>query len=357
MEDMPISTLMGIAGFVIGLGFGALTHRTNFCTMGAISDAVAFGDMRRARAWLLAIAVTMIGAQTMHFMGMIDLGESIYLGTNINLVGAVIGGLIFGFGMVIASGCPGRNLARAGGGDLKALVVLIFIGLFGYMALRGIVGPVRAFLQNDLAIDISGSGLNDQGLGSLVAAVIGTTVEMAGLITGLVIAAALLWYCFKDAEFRSSKQYVVAGIGVGLLAVAGWWATGVLGADDFEPAPLVSLTFIAPIANSLQYLMTYTGSTINFGIATVGGAILGAFLSAKLSGKFILITFFDTADTLRNMSGGALMGMGGVLALGCTIGQGITGVSTLSITSFVAIAAIVVGGIAGIKYQERALGL
>ena len=171
------------------------------------------------------------------------------------------------------------------------------------------------------------------------------------------MAALILVFCFANAEFRHSPRNIVAGIGIGLLVTAGWYVTGVIGNDDFDPAPLVSLTFIAPTGEGLQYLMTFTGATINFGIATVGGAILGAFLSAIVGGTFIVTSFYDKKDTLRHMLGGAMMGTGGVLAFGCTIGQGITGMSTLGLGSLIALISIVIGGIVGVKYMERLVGL
>lgn len=357
MEDLSVTTLAGIFGLVIGLLFGGITHRTNFCTMGAVADVVSFSDYGRARAWLLAIAVAIIGAQSLQLAGLIDLTNSIYLGTSLNWLGGIIGGLIFGFGMVLASGCPGRNLARVGGGDLKALVVLIIVGLVAYMTLRGITGPVRLAIESASSIDVSSIGLNDQGIATILATYSGMASGTASLIVAAIAALALIAFCFKDAEFRSSANNIAAGIGIGILVTAGWWATGVMLADEFDPQPLVSLTFVAPAGNALQYLMTYTGATINFGIATVGGAILGAFLSAILGGRFMLTGFSDKADTIRHFAGAAMMGFGGVTALGCTIGQCITGLSTLALGSLIAAIAIVVGGYFGMKYLERALGI
>ena len=357
MNDLEISTVMGIGGFVIGLLFGALTHRTNFCTMGSISDAVSFGDFRRARAWALAMAVSIIGAQTLHQMDIIDLGQTIYLGTSLNWFGAIIGGLIFGFGMVISSGCPGRNLVRVGGGDLKALVVLLFIGLFGYMALRGLTAPIRTLVQSGTMFDLTAIGIDNQHIGTIMSGILAISQQAAQLGSAVIAALALLVFCFKSSEFRRSPSHIIVGLGVGLLVIAGWWFTGVLGNDEFEPAPLTSLTFIAPSSNGLQYLMTYTGATMTFGIATVGGAIFGAFLSSILAGQFNMAAFYDKKDTLRHMVGGAMMGTGGVLALGCTIGQGITGVSTLGLGSIIALLSIIAGGYAGLKYMERSVGL
>lgn len=357
MEELEVSTIMGIGGFIVGLLFGALTHRTNFCTMGSISDAVSFGDFRRGRAWLLAIAVSIAGAHALQYAGMIDLTKSIYLGSGLNWLGAIIGGLVFGFGMVIASGCPGRNLARVGGGDLKALVVLMFISLFGYMALRGLTAPVRSLIQTGSTFDLTTINISDQQLGTIIADISGIPQRTAQIGSAALVVLALLFFCFKNADFRRSSPHVVAGIGIGLLVTAGWYITGVIGGDEFEPAQLASLTFVAPSGNGLQYLMTFTGATINFGIATVAGAILGAFASAIAGGKLALTSFYDKKDTVRHMLGGAMMGTGGVLALGCTIGQGITGMSTLGLGSAIALVSIVIGGYAGIKHMERVIGL
>lgn len=357
MGEVSITTMAGFVGLAIGLLFGALTHRTNFCTMGAIADAVSFEDYGRARAWLLAIGVAIVGAQALQLLGLVDLNASIYIGANLNWLGSVIGGLIFGFGMVLASGCPGRNLARVGGGDLKALIVLVIVGLVAYMTLRGITGPVRLAIENATSIDVSSLGFADHGMATLLGTLTGMSSGTAAIILTVVIALGVLWFCFKDEEFRASPNNIAAGLGIGLLITLAWWATGVGLADEFDPQPVVSLTFVAPTGNALQYLMTYTGATINFGIATVGGAILGAFLSAILSGRFVVTGFSDRADTVRHFAGAAMMGFGGVTALGCTIGQCITGMSTLALGSLIAALAIVVGGYFGMKYLERALGI
>ncbi|MGI9405036.1 MAG: YeeE/YedE family protein [Hyphomicrobiaceae bacterium] len=357
MEEMSITTLAGLAGLIIGFGFGALTQTTNFCTMGAVADAVSFGDFKRARAWLLAVAVAIIGAQALQASGVIDLGQSIYLSSTFNWFGSIIGGLIFGFGMVLASGCPGRNLARVGGGDLKALVVLILIGFFGYATLRGITGLIRVQMETLTAVNTQSVGLADHGLGTIVSGITGMGVSTATLVMAAIVVLGLLWFCFRDAGFRASQKDIIAGLGLGALITAGWWVTGVMLADEFDPQPLASLTFVAPAGNTLQYLMTFTGSSINFGIATVFGAILGAFVAALVRGRFAISGFSDKSDTLRHFAGATMMGFGGVVALGCTIGQCISGMSTLALGSVLAFAAIVVGGVFGMKYLERALGI
>ena len=349
MSELPISTIVGGAGFVAGLVFGAVANRTNFCTMGALSDIVFMGEWKRFRAWMMALAVGLIGSQALHAAGMLDLGKSIYLQGSIGWAGAILGGLLFGFGMTMAGGCGNKTLVRLGAGNLKSLVTFMVVALFAYMTLKGMIGLARVQMESATNIAV---GAANQGVPALLVAA-GLPGAMAQWLPVLVVGGGLLVFCLKDHEFRSSPADLLGGILIGLLVPAGWWITGVLGADDFDPTPLASFTFVAPIGDSVMYLMTFTGSTINFGIAAVAGVIVGSFLAAKATGSFHFEAFADVPDMGRHLVGAAMMGTGGVLAMGCTIGQGLTGISTLSVTSFVALAAIVFGGVWGLKYMEE----
>jgi len=353
MEGMPVSTVMGISGFAIGFLFGAIALRTNFCTMGAISDMVLMGDGNRFRAWMLAIAVAMLGSQIMHQAGLVDLNKSIYLSLNLGWAGAIIGGLMFGFGMTMAGGCGNKTLVRIGAGNLKSLVVAVVLGIFAYMTLRGLTGLARVELEALTNLDLRKSGLAAQGIPDLLAKASGLSVAAARWVVTLAAAGGLLAICFKSEDFRRSPVNIAAGILLGALVPVGWYATGVIGFDDFEPAPLASLTFVNPVGNSLQYLMTFTGSKIDFGVATVGGVIAGSFVTALATKEFRVEAFTGADDMVRHMIGAALMGMGGIVALGCTIGQGLTGMSTLAITSLIAFLSIVAGGVYGMKYLEE----
>lgn len=352
LEDIPVNTQVAALAFLLGGLFGATAQRTNFCTMGALSDVVFIGDWNRFRAWMLAIAVAMVSSQGLELFEAVDLSSSIYRSVNLGWLGAIIGGLMFGFGMTLAGGCANKTLVRLGGGNLKSIVVAIVLGIFAYMTLRGLIGLARVELQEVSMIDVSGWGAANQGLPELLA-VLGAPLGATRIAVAAVIAGALAWFCFKDAGFRRSPRDIAAGLIVGLLVAAAWAVTGIVGADEFDPVPLTSMTFVAPIGEGLQYLMTFTGSTINFGIAAVGGIIAGAFLSALAGRQFHIESFTDADDMVRHLIGAALMGTGGVMALGCTIGQGITGMSTLSLGSLIAIAAIIAGGLLGLKYQEE----
>lgn len=353
MEGMPVTTWVGILGFVLGFAFGVVALKTNFCTMGAISDMVLMGDWNRFRAWTLAIAVAIIGSQGLHMAGFVDLDASIYLTPNIGWAGAIVGGLLFGFGMTMAGGCGNKTLVRLGAGNLKSLIVAIVLGIFAYMTLRGLTGLARVELEALTDVSIEGSGLAAQGIPDFVAGATGLAIEPARMAVTAVAAGLLLWFSLKSGDFRRSKANLTAGIVIGLLVTAGWYATGVLGKDEFDPTPLASFTFVNPLGNSLQYLMTFTGSTINFGIATVGGVIAGSFVAAKATGEFRIESFTDAGDMSRHIIGAALMGIGGIMAMGCTIGQGLTGMSTLALTSLIAWIAIIAGGVYGIKYLEE----
>ena len=352
MEEMEIGTVVAIAGFVLGGLFGATALRTNFCTMGAISDLVLMGSWNRMRAWIMAIGVAMLVSQAMHAFEVIDLGDSIYLTPNLGWAGAVIGGLMFGFGMTLGSGCGNKTLVRLGAGNLKSLVVAIVLGIFAYMTLRGLIGMGRVELEAATNIDLS-EGAGSQGIPDILAGLTGGSAETLRWIVTIVLAGGMLAFCFKDAAFRASRRDIAAGLIIGLLVPAAWYATGVIGFDDFDPTPLGSFTFINPTGESIMYLMTFSGSTINFGIASVGGVIAGSFLMAIATKTFRIESFSDANDMGKHLVGAAMMGTGGILAMGCTVGQGITGMSTLALGSLIALASIVAGGVYGIKYLEE----
>ncbi len=353
MEEFPVRYVVAALGFAAGLIFGATAQKTNFCTMGAISDIVFMGNWNRMRAWLLAIAVAIIGSQMLHVAGFVDLHKSVYLTPSFGWFGAIVGGWLFGFGMTLAGGCGGKTLVRVGGGNLKSVVVMLFIAVFGYMTMRGLIAMGRIPLERTLNVNLAGAKMVAQGIPDFLAALTGLALPAARTAAAAAIAAGLLWFCFRSSEFRASVHDIAAGLILGALVPASWIITGVIGNDPFEPVPLASLTFVAPVSESIQYLMTFTGSSITFGIATVGGVIAGSFLAAAAGKNLRVEAFMDARDMGRHMTGGALMGIGGVMAIGCTIGQGLTGVSTLALGSFIALGSIWAGGFCGMKYLEE----
>jgi uncharacterized membrane protein YedE/YeeE len=352
MMEWEVVYRVAAFGFAIGIVFGAVANKTNFCTMGAVSDWVNMGSKDRLRAWFLAIGVAIVASQIMQARGMIDLNEAIYLTPNFGWLGHVVGGFLFGVGMTLASGCGQRTLVRVGGGNLKSLVVMILLGLTAYMTMRGLLALVRVNAIEVTNVNLAASGISDQGIGTLISAAAG--LDNAALVNWVVAAllgGGLIAYAFAAKSFRRSFDNVLAGITVGLIIPAGWYVTGVIGFDDFDPVRLESYTFIAPTGESLMYLLTFTGSTISFGVAAVFGVILGSFLYVILTGRFRLETFTDRSDMLRHIFGGIAMGFGGVLALGCTIGQGVTGMSTLALGSLLSLISIVFGSALAMKVE------
>ena len=349
MYEVPITTLVGSAGLAIGIAFGAVTRRADFCALGAIADIEIHRDFRRLRSWLMAIVTAMVGTHLLHWLGVVDMYRSVYLGPDFGWFGAIVGGLMFGYGTVMARGCGGRSLIRFAGGDLKALVTLLFLGIFAYMTLRGFTGSGRNWVEGVVNMNLGARNITSQGIPDLLGVAFGLNSGLIRAALSVLATAFILWFCLKDKPFRTSVKHLGVGVAIGVLVIAGWAATGILGADEFEPAPLASMTFVRPIGDSLQYLMTFTGATVTFGIAVVGGTVVGGFIVAVFTGTFRLIGFSSAAEMPQYMIGGTLMGIGGVLALGCTIGQGITGVSTLSLGSLLALTAIVSGGVLGIS--------
>jgi uncharacterized protein len=344
---------LALGGLIIGFLFGAVLYRTNFCAMGSLSDIHNFGDYRRFRAWVLAAATALLGTQVLSSTGTVALEKSMYLAPTFNWLGHIAGGLIFGIGMVFAGGCPSRNLARAGGGDLRALLTLVMLGLVASMTIAGLIAPLRAALESATAVSLAGVG--GQGVGDILSATAGLSQPLLGMLVAASIAAAAFAFCFTDERFRRSPVHVFSGVAVGLAVVAGWAVTG-LAYDDMaiRPAPPISLTYIRPTGDTLQWLALFTAVPApGFGVTSVLGALLGAFAAAVAMRRFRLSTFSGTQDTVRNLLGAAMMGIGGVMALGCTVGQAITGVSTLALGSFLTFAAIVAGGFSGLKLLER----
>ena len=346
------SLVLLVGGLLVGIAFGAIVMRTNYCAMGSLADIHNFGDYRRFRAWILAATVSLAGTQILAAAGAVDLTKSMYLSPGINWLGNIAGGVMFGIGMVFAGGCPSRNLARAGSGDLRALFTLLVIGLVAFMAIGGIFAPARSWLEGVTTLSAHAP---TQGIGDLLALALPFPPLVLRAVATAALVVAGFAYAFADRAFRSSPVHVTSGIGVGLCVVAGWAVTG-LAFDELapRPSPPVSLTYVRPLGDSIEWLQRYTALSLpGFGVASVFGALLGAFLAAQAMGRFRIGTFSDANDTLRNIGGASMMGIGGVMALGCTVGQSLTGVSTLALGSLLTFAAIIAGGRWGLVLLEK----
>ncbi len=357
------SSLVVWGGFGLAFVFGAIANRSNFCTMGAVSDVVNMGHWGRMRMWLLAIAVAVVGTNLLFHAGLIDLPKTIYQRPTLNWLSLLLGGVLFGVGMSLAGGCANKNLVRVGGGSVRSLVVLTFLAISAYMTLKGLFGQWRASVLDPVSLDLGKMGLSDQSLASLVAQATGMDAKTALMATLWVVGLALAAFAFADKRFRANPTQWTAGLVIGAIVIAGWYLTGHLGYGEnpetlenvyfaTNTRTLESMSFVAPTAFSLELLMLWTDKSlrVTFGIATALGVIAGS-LAWALASKTFRWEGFASFDDLRNqLLGAVLMGFGGVTAMGCTVGQGLSGVSTLAIGSFIALAGIVGGSAATLKY-------
>ena len=346
-----LTSLIILAGFTLGALMGAASRWAQFCTLGAIADAVIVGDLRRLRAWILAIAVAILGTQILYLSGTVDIGQSIYLRGSFGWLGALTGGAIFGFGMALVGTCGYGTLIRLGGGDLRALIDLGTLGIFAYLTLSGPLAYVRTAVVE--RVDLTPSTLDNPAIPDLFALVSGLPEGAARWIVTVSVAGSLLYFCFRDRGFRSCRKEMAAAVVMGLAVCAAWLTTGYLGHDTFDPKPPVSFTFVRPLGDSVLYAMLSSGMALNFGIASVAGVLLGAHLVARAQGDLHREGFDGDREMVRHLTGSALMGIGGVLALGCTIGQGMSGISTLALSAPLALVAIFTGAALGLRYLEE----
>jgi uncharacterized membrane protein YedE/YeeE len=357
-----LALLVTALAFALAFVFGAVATRVSFCTMGAISDVANFGDWRRMRMWLLAIAVAIAGTALLQSAGLIDTAKTIYTGARVPWLSHVVGGALFGFGMTLASGCGSKTLIRAGAGNLKSLVVLTFLAIGAYMTLKGAFAPLRAFGLDPVRLDLGAIGAKTSDLPTLAAA-----AGIGGLARWLplLVVAGLAWFVFANREFRGSRELVIGGLVVGAVIVGGWYVSGHLGYLAEDPRTLEehfvatdsgrmeSFSFVAPAAYLLELLILWTDQSrvLTFGIAAVLGMLAGSLAMSLATRTFRWEGFGSVEDIGNHIAGGLLMGFGGVTALGCTIGQGLTGVSTLAIGSILSLGAIVAGCLLALRYQ------
>ncbi|WP_025034908.1 YeeE/YedE family protein [Bradyrhizobium sp. DOA9] len=344
---MESTQLVILSGLVIGLVYGAVGLLSGFCLMSSMRGFLAEGDGRLVRTYALAIAVAIAASQLLAGSGTVDLGKSIYLQPSFSPAVLFLGGLLFGYGMVLSNGCGARALVLLGRGNLRSFVVVTVLAIAAQMTLKGLIAPGRIALVQATQTTVAANSLPS------LLATLGLTESHSRPLAAAATIVALILFAFAHPAFRRAPGQIVAGIIVGLLVAGGWLVTGYLGADDFNPVPVTSLTFVAPIADSLQYAMLSTGLTLNFGIATVAGVFAGSLVTALATGRFKLEGYSSPRHMLRSATGAALMGIGGVMAFGCSIGQGLTGVSTLALGSFVAVAGILLGTAAGLRGALR----
>ncbi len=359
--DLPTLRATVLAAvFALSFVFGAVAQRLGFCTMGAIADAVSFGDTTRLRQWLFAIGVAVLGTQLLAASGAIDTAAAIYTTPRFTWLAYLVGGLCFGFGMVLAGGCGSRTLVRIGGGNLKSLVVFVVLGVTAFITLKGAFALFRIAALEPASVHFA----SPQDLPSLLGARFGVDVGQLHAALGTALAACLVIWALRSVPFRTPEN-VLGSATLGAVVVAIWYVSGHLGHLAEHPVTLEetyvatasgrmeSLTFVAPIAHTLEWLMFTSDKSrvLTLGVVAVLGTIAGSAAYAIAARRFRWEGFASTEDTANHLVGAILMGFGGVTALGCTIGQGISGLSTLALGSFLAFGAIVGGAVLGVKYQ------
>ena len=370
--ELEIYRQVLLAGFLIALALGAVAAKTNFCTMGAVSDLVNMGDSGRMRAWVLGMAVAVAGVAVLEYLGLADMtltqsaetGRPPYRAPVFPWPRFLLGGLLFGVGMTLGSGCGNRTMVRIGGGNLKSVLVLAAMGAAGYLMIFTDFGYL-AFLQwmEPAFVDLPALGVADQSLGALAAGLSGLPADLAGPAAGLLTAALLLAWALRSPDFLRSRDNVLAGAALGLCVAAAWYVTaGPMGQGLLEEVEFLderpygvgaqSLTFVQPAALLIRWLETgFAAQFANFALLAGAGVVAGAFLHAVAARRFRLEWFRSGGDALRHVLGGLLMGFGGVLAIGCTIGQAVSGVSTLALGSFLTFASICLGSALTMKVQ------
>lgn len=362
VELSSLKQLVLVSAFALAcvLGFGM--QRSQFCSLGAISDVFVMQSWSRARQWCIAVAVAMIGTHFLYAGAWIDIHQSFYTGSKLLWLSHLVGGIMFGVGMSIASGCGARNLVRLGGGSLKSLVVLLVMGVFAQMTLRGVFGVVRVNTVDQVFIELQ----TKQDLASLIGTVVPVSTPSLALGLSLLVGFGLFLFALKDPEFRRHGQWWV-GILVGLVVVGCWFVSGHLGfvpedPNTLEPLFLAtnsgrmeSVSLVGPTAYLLDYLTLFsdTSKTMSIAIVLALGILIGSFASALQKGQWRLQGFSSASDTMHHLVGGALMGVGGITAMGCTFGQGLSGMSTLALSSLITVIGFIIGVWMGLQYLEK----
>ncbi|MBV0912766.1 YeeE/YedE family protein [Anianabacter salinae] len=332
--------MVAVIGFGGGLLLGLAARLGRFCSLGAIEDALYGGDTRRLRMWGVAIGTAVLLTFAAAAAGWASLDRSVYLGTAWNPVAGILGGLLFGYGMALAGNCGFGALARVGGGDFRSFVIVLVMGLSAYAVLSGPFAALRVWAFPGYALTGTAPGIAHH-----LASFAGVPV----VATGILIGGAILAFSLADRRFASTRGMVFWSVVVGVAIVSGWVGTTWVATNGFDGLPVVSHTFAAPLGDSMLYLMTASGRSVSFGVGSVAGVLAGAFAGSLVKGHFRWEACEDPRELRRQIIGAALMGVGAVLALGCTVGQGLSAFSVLALSAPVTVLAIFAGAALGLR--------
>ncbi|SFZ97635.1 YeeE/YedE family protein [hydrothermal vent metagenome] len=329
---MEIFEIVNIFALLMGLTFGAIAQKTQFCFSGSIKDYMLFSSTRRGASVVMAMITAIVGTYLLTLVYEIDLSETVWLKEDVNYFTIILGGMLFGSGMVIADGCSSRHLVKFAQGDNKSLVTVIFIAIFAFASMKGVLSPIVLWLTtNEILMNLSSFVKNVQ-------------LNIFVVLFVLLLILAVLTKKFKRViELKD-------GFFIGLLVVGAWYLTGVYGAQTLELdtryVNFTAITFVGPSARSLAMFTNWKINNLDFGIVLIFGVLIGAFIMSRFNRKYSFgcVSNIKMHKLTNSMAGGALMGVGGVLAIGCTVGQGLSGLSTLAVASFVAIVSIFISG-------------
>ncbi|SLN50613.1 putative inner membrane protein [Roseovarius litorisediminis] len=336
-EDAALVAMIGFAGGVL-LGLAARLGR--FCTLGAIEDFLYQGSDIRLRMWILAIGIAGLASFGLVSAGALDLTQTVYYLTPWSPLASIIGGLLFGYGMSLSGNCGFGALARFGGGDLRSFVIVIVMGIAAYVMLSGPLAALRVRFTDMTTFDTI-----TQGYAGLLSSTTGLPLAPSGLLISLLIAVAALF----SKTFLNNRKAVLWSVIVGLAIASGWAGTNWVSYHGFGSVPVVSHTFSAPLGETMIFVMTSSGGGISFGVGSVFGVLTGAFIGSLIKGHFRWEACEDPRELKRQILGAVCMGFGAVIAVGCTIGQGISAFSLLAFSAPITFAAIFAGAAIGLR--------
>lgn len=341
MDTIPASLLVTLVGLAGGVVLGLAARLGDFCSLGAIERAVYGEDQRRLRLWGIVLGVAILAAFALDAGGIIQLTTLPYHQVVWNPLASIVGGLIFGYGMALAGNCGFGALARFGGGDLRSFVVVLMIGISGFVALNGPLAELRVFLFPETPSEIP-----HQGYAHLLAEKTG----VPPFVFAALVASGLLTWALSYAPLRQDPQRMAWGAIAGLAIVSAIWGSAWVHEISLGATTVEGHTYTASLGRTLLWLMTSSAGGISFSVGSVAGVLIGAFIGSIIRGRFRWEACEDPRELGRQISGAALMGIGGVIAMGCSIGQGLTAFSSLAYSAPITLAAITVGSLVGLRH-------
>jgi uncharacterized membrane protein YedE/YeeE len=340
LDTLGESNTVAIIGLLGGIVLGLAARIGRFCTLGAIEDLIYSSDNRRMRMWGIAIGIAIIATHTSILFDLFDPQETLYLNRVWNPWASIVGGLLFGYGMALVGSCGYGSLARLGGGDLRSLFIVIIMGLSAYLVLSGPFAHLRVLL-----FPVDSNAVNPQSFTFILKNIFGLEASTIGIILGLVI----FLFSLLNRHMLKSPKNIFWGLFVGIAIVSGWLGTYAVAMNGFDAKPVQTYSFVEPIGDTIFYAMTASGNTLSFGVGSVFGVMIGAALGCFQRGQFRWEACEDPRELKRQILGAAIMGPGAILAVGCSVGQGISAFSVLSYSAPITFIAIFCGAALGLK--------